>query len=68
MKQFDVAIIGGGIAGPVMRNMVLTLKKNSVLYVQGGWQTLVDQLYEKANQAGVDTCALGLISYQKNCI
>jgi phytoene dehydrogenase-like protein len=33
--------------------MVLTLKKNSVFYVQGGWQTLVDLLYEKAVRAGV---------------
>jgi len=41
------------LAGPVIRSMARAMKKNSVVYVQNGWQTLVDQLYEKAIRAGV---------------
>jgi phytoene dehydrogenase-like protein len=41
------------LAGPVLRHVGRSLKKNGVLYVQGGWQTIVDQLYEIAVRAGV---------------
>jgi phytoene dehydrogenase-like protein len=41
------------LAGPVLRHVGRTFKKNMVLYVQGGWQSIVDQLYEKAARAGV---------------
>lgn len=41
------------LAGPVLRHIARTFKKNSIVYVQGGWQTIVDQLYEKAVRVGV---------------
>ncbi|MFS0724251.1 phytoene desaturase family protein [Paenibacillus sp. 1P07SE] len=41
------------LAGPVLGHVARTSKKNSIVYVQGGWQTIVDQLYEKADRAGV---------------
>jgi phytoene dehydrogenase-like protein len=41
------------LAGPAIRSLARTTKKNSIIYVQDGWQTLVDQLYEKAVRAGV---------------
>lgn len=41
------------MAGPAIRSIARTTKKNSIIYVQDGWQTLVDQLYEKAVQSGV---------------
>ncbi|PZE19049.1 FAD-dependent oxidoreductase [Paenibacillus xerothermodurans] len=41
------------MAGPAIRSVARTTKKNSIIYVQDGWQTLVDQLYEKAVRSGV---------------
>jgi phytoene dehydrogenase-like protein len=41
------------LAGPAIRSIARTTKKNSIVYVQDGWKTLVDQLYEKAVRAGV---------------
>lgn len=41
------------MAGPVLGHVARTSKKNSIVYVQGGWQTIVDQLYAKADRAGV---------------
>ncbi|MBB6731477.1 phytoene desaturase family protein [Cohnella zeiphila] len=41
------------MAGPALRSVARTTKKNSILYVQDGWQTLVDQLQEKAVRSGV---------------
>jgi len=41
------------LAGPVIRSIARTTKKNSIVYVQDGWKTLVDQLYERAVRAGV---------------
>jgi phytoene dehydrogenase-like protein len=41
------------LAGPAIRSLARTTKKNSIVYVQDGWQTLVDQLYKKAVTAGV---------------
>lgn len=39
--------------GPVINQVQRSFKKNAVLYVQGGWQTIVDQLRESAVRAGV---------------
>ncbi|WP_235549233.1 MULTISPECIES: phytoene desaturase family protein [unclassified Paenibacillus] len=39
------------LAGPVLAQVQRSLK--GVLYLHGGWQTLVDQLHDKAVQAGV---------------
>lgn len=39
--------------GPVLNQVQRSFKKNGVIYVQGGWQSIVDQLYEKAVRAGV---------------
>ncbi|MCH5584546.1 NAD(P)/FAD-dependent oxidoreductase [Shimazuella sp. AN120528] len=41
------------LAGPAIRSIARTTKKNSGFFVQDGWQTLVDQLYEKAVRSGV---------------
>jgi len=41
------------MAGPALRSVARTLKKHSIVYIQDGWQTLVDQLYEKAIRSGV---------------
>lgn len=41
------------LAGPALRSIARTTKKNSIVYIQDGWQTLVDQLFEKAVQSGV---------------
>ncbi|PYI52453.1 phytoene desaturase family protein [Paenibacillus flagellatus] len=41
------------LAGPALRSVARTTKKNSIIYIQDGWQTLVDQLYEKAVRSGV---------------
>ncbi|KIL42129.1 hypothetical protein SD70_02850 [Gordoniibacillus kamchatkensis] len=41
------------LAGPALRSIARTTKKNSIVYIQDGWQTLVDQLYEKAVRSGV---------------
>lgn len=41
------------LAGPVLGHVARTSKKNSIVYVQGAWQTIVDQLYAKAEQTGV---------------
>jgi phytoene dehydrogenase-like protein len=40
------------LAGPALRQMQRSLK-SGVIYLDGGWQTLVDQLYEQANMLGV---------------
>lgn len=39
------------LAGPVLAQVQRSLK--GVLYLHGGWQTIVDQLHDKAVQAGV---------------
>jgi phytoene dehydrogenase-like protein len=39
------------LAGPVLAQVHRSLK--GVLYLHGGWQTIVDQLHDKAVQAGV---------------
>lgn len=41
------------LADPVLRQVQRVLK-SGVLYLDGGWQTIVDQLREKATQRGVD--------------
>ncbi|MCH5584531.1 FAD-dependent oxidoreductase [Shimazuella sp. AN120528] len=41
------------MAGPAIRTVARTTKKSSIVYVKDGWQTLVDQLYEKAARSGV---------------
>jgi len=41
------------LAGPAIRSIARTTNKNSIIYIQDGWQTLVDQLYEKAVRTGV---------------
>lgn len=41
------------LAGPAIGSLARTSKKNSIVYVKDGWQTLVDQLYEKAIRSGV---------------
>ncbi|MBB6673453.1 phytoene desaturase family protein [Cohnella nanjingensis] len=41
------------LAGPSLRSIARTTKKNSIIYVQDGWQTLIDQLNEKAVRSGV---------------
>jgi phytoene dehydrogenase-like protein len=41
------------LAGPVIQHIARTFKKNGIVYVQGGWQTILDQLYAKAVLAGV---------------
>lgn len=38
--------------GPALRQVQRAFRKNAVLYVQGGWQSIVDQLREKAVRAG----------------
>jgi phytoene dehydrogenase-like protein len=40
------------LAGPALKQMQRSLKA-SVIYLDGGWQTLVDQLYERASRLGV---------------
>lgn len=39
------------LAGPVLGQVQMSLK--GVLYLHGGWQTLIDQLHNKAIEAGV---------------
>ncbi|CAG7658996.1 phytoene desaturase family protein [Paenibacillus allorhizosphaerae] len=39
--------------GPVLDQVQRSLKKKGVVYVRGGWQSIVDQLHEKAVCAGV---------------
>ncbi len=41
------------LAGPVLGHVARTSRINSIVYVQGGWQTIVDQLYAQADRAGV---------------
>ncbi|MCH5584529.1 FAD-dependent oxidoreductase [Shimazuella sp. AN120528] len=41
------------LAGPIIHQLARSLKKNNIVFIQDGWQTLVDQLYEKAVYAGV---------------
>lgn len=38
--------------GPALRQIQRTFRKNAVLYVQGGWQSIVEQLREIAVRAG----------------
>ena len=40
------------LAGPVLAQVQRSLK--GVLYLHGGWQTIIDQLHKKAIEAGVD--------------
>ncbi|MBB3128562.1 phytoene dehydrogenase-like protein [Paenibacillus rhizosphaerae] len=47
------AAIDHQMAGPALRSVARTTKKNSIVYIQDGWITLVDQLYEKAVRSGV---------------
>jgi phytoene dehydrogenase-like protein len=39
-------------AGPALGQIRRTFQNNAVLYVEGGWQSIVDQLKEKAIRAG----------------
>jgi phytoene dehydrogenase-like protein len=39
--------------GPVLNQVQRSFQKNGALYLRGGWQTIVDQLREKAVHAGV---------------
>ncbi|MFT3835807.1 MAG: NAD(P)-binding protein [Myxococcaceae bacterium] len=40
-------------AGPIVRNLRAAVNAN-VAYLEGGWQTLIDQLRERCGQAGVE--------------
>ncbi|MFC5405495.1 phytoene desaturase family protein [Cohnella soli] len=40
------------LAGPVLRQVERSLRKNGVRYLHGGWQTIVEQLRELATRSG----------------
>ena len=42
------------IAGPALGQVRRSLRLNSVIYVEGGWQSIVDQLKEAAVRAGAE--------------
>src|SRR5690606_2724199 len=41
-------------AGPALGQARRALRRNAVLYAEGGWQSIVDQLKEKAVRAGAE--------------
>ena len=41
------------LAGPAVGHVARTSGKNGIVYVAGGWQTIVDQLHALADRAGV---------------